>query len=326
MTSAALGAGNTVVLKPSSDSPAIGRQVVDILLEAGIPQGVLNYVTGPGATAGDTLVTHAKTRLIAFTGSKDVGLHILEAAAKMAPGQKWIKRVSAEMGGKDAIIVDSEAKVEAAAAGIVASAFGFQGQKCSACSRAIIDEKVYDDILGRIVEQTRKIKVGTTEDADNYMGPVINAGAYKSITNYIEKGKTEGRLLCGGEYSDGEGYFIQPTIIADVDPHATIAQEEIFGPVLACIKARDFDHALEIANDTEYGLTGACYSENEEKLERARNEFYVGNLYLNRKCTGALVGGHPFGGFNMSGTNTKAGGPDYFLFFMQAKSVSRAVR
>jgi 1-pyrroline-5-carboxylate dehydrogenase len=325
MTSAALVTGNTVILKPSSDSPGIGRQVADVLHEAGIPKGVLNFLTGPGSIAGDVLVKHPKTRLIAFTGSKDVGLHILKAAAQMTPGQIWIKRVSAEMGGKDAIMVDSEADLDAAAKGIVVSAFGFQGQKCSACSRAIIDAQVYDEMVDRIAKAARGIRVGPTEDPDNTMGAVINANAFKSIVGYVETGKKEGRLVSGGEWSDSEGFFIQPTVFADVDPNATIAQEEIFGPVLAVTKAKNFDHALEIANGTEYGLTGSVYSRNERKLERARVEFHVGNLYFNRKCTGALVGGHPFGGFNMSGTNTKAGGRDYLLFFLQAKSVSRAV-
>jgi len=325
MTAAAIVAGNPVVLKPSSDSPGIARQVVQLFRDIDLPAGVLNYVTGPGAIAGDVLVRHPKTRLIAFTGSKDVGLHIVNAAAQVAPGQLWIKRVSAEMGGKDATIVDSEADLDAAAKGVVAAAWGFQGQKCSACSRAIIDAQVYDEMVDRIVAGARSLKVGPPEEFDTNMGPVINAAAFKSICEYIEIGKKEGRLLCGGESDDADGYYIQPTVFADVDRNATIAQEEIFGPVLAITKAKDYDDALDIANDTDYGLTGAVFSNNEEKLERAKRDFHVGNLYLNRKCTGALVGGHPFGGFNMSGTNNKAGGRDYLLFFLQGKSVARSV-
>jgi 1-pyrroline-5-carboxylate dehydrogenase len=322
MTSAALVSGNTVILKPSSDSPAIAYKFMDILEQAGMPAGAVNFVTGPGGSTGNYLVGHPKTRFISFTGSKPVGLGIVELAAKTQPGQIWIKRVVAEMGGKDSIIVDSEADLADAAAGVVASVFGFQGQKCSACSRLILDARVYDHFLAMITEKAKAIKIGPTKDYANYLGPVINQKAMESILKYIEIGKKEGRLLCGGDKATGNGYFIKPTIIADVDRKATIAQEEIFGPVLAVIKAKDYDDALAIANNTEYGLTGAVYSRNREKIEKAKKLFHVGNLYFNRKCTGALVDVHPFGGFNMSGTDSKAGGRDYLLLFLQAKAMS----
>jgi 1-pyrroline-5-carboxylate dehydrogenase len=322
MTTAALVTGNTVVLKPSSDTPTIGAKFVEVLYEAGFPEKSCNFLAGSGALVGDVLVEHPKTRLIAFTGSKEVGLRVNELAARTPPGQIWIKRVIAEMGGKDAIIVDREVDLDAAVQGVLVSAYGYQGQKCSACSRAMVDKAVYDEFLARLAAKAEKLAVGPADDPANYMGPVINERARRSILDYIEIGKREGRLLAGGGPAPGEGYFIQPTIIADVGPEARIFQEEVFGPVLAVTKARDFEHALELANQTEYGLTGAVYSRNREKLERARREFFVGNLYFNRKCTGAMVGAHPFGGFNMSGTDSKAGGPDYLLLFMQAKSVA----
>ncbi len=326
MTAAAAVTGNTVVLKPSSDAPTIAYKFFELLEEAGMPAGVVNFMTGSGAEVGDVIIDHPKTRFVAFTGSKEIGLRINERAAKVQDGQIWIKRVVAEMGGKDAIIVADDADLDDAALGIVQAAFGFQGEKCSACSRAIIDAKVYEPMLEKIAERTEKLKVGDPADPATSMSAVINEKAFKTINDYIEKGRAEGgRLLTGGG-SDGEqGFFIEPTVIADVRPGATIEQEEIFGPVLAVIKAEDYDAALRIANDTQFGLTGAVYSADEEKLERARREFHVGNLYLNRKCTGALVGVHPFGGFNMSGTDSKAGGRDYLLLFMQAKVSSAKV-
>lgn len=326
MTTAALVAGNTVVLKPSSETPTNGSKFVEALLEAGFPAKCINFVTGSGSEVGDTLVAHPKTRFVSFTGSKDVGLHINELAAKPRAGQIWIKRVVVEMGGKDAIIVDREADLDAAVQGVLVSSFGFQGQKCSACSRAIVDDAIYDDFLQKLKAKAEALAVGPSYEPTNYMGPVISDRARQSILKYIEVGKGEGRLIAGGGAADGDGYFIRPTIIADVDRKAKIFQEEIFGPVLAVTKARDFDHALELANDSEYGLTGSVYSQNPEKLQRARDEFHVGNLYLNRKSTGAMVGAHPFGGFNMSGTDSKAGGPDYLLQFLQAKSIGEVVR
>lgn len=327
MTTAAVVTGNTVVLKPSSDSPLIGFKFMEVMEEARIPEGVINFVAGPGGAVGDTLVKHPKTRFISFTGSKEVGIHIYQEAAKVQPGQIWLKRVVAEMGGKDAIIVDHETNIEEAAAGVVVSAFGFQGQKCSACSRAIVDEKVYERFLELVKARVESITVGPTKILKNYLGPVINKGSMEKIQQYIDKGLREGgKLIAGGKPATSDGYFLQPTVIADVTPKATIAQEEIFGPVLAVIKARNFDEALEIANNTEFGLTGAVYSKNKRKLEKAKKEFHCGNLYLNRKCTGAMVGAHPFGGFNMSGTDSKAGGQDYLLLFLQAKSIATKVK
>ena len=326
MTVASVVTGNTVVMKPSSDAPTIAFKFFEILEEAGLPTGVVNFMTGSGAEVGDVVVDHPKTRYVAFTGSKEIGLRINERAAKVHEGQLWIKRVVAEMGGKDAIIVADDANLDEAATGVVQAAFGFQGQKCSACSRVIIDEKVYDPMLEKIAEQTAKIKVGDPTNSATTMSAVINEKAFKTINEYIEKGKAEGGRLLSGGGSDGEqGFFIEPTVIADVKPGDTIEQEEIFGPVLAAIKAKDFDDALKIANDTQFGLTGALYSADEDRLERARREFHVGNLYLNRKCTGALVGVHPFGGFNMSGTDSKAGGHDYLALFLQAKVSSEKI-
>jgi len=326
MTMAAIVCGNTVVVKPSHDSPAIAAKFFEVLQEAGMPDGVVNFCPGSGSSFGAGLVEHPQTRFVAFTGSKEVGLDINQRAAAQRASQKWIKRTVLEMGGKDSIVVDADANLDAAVEGVAQSAFGFQGQKCSACSRAIVDEKIYDVFLERLKERVNKIAVGDPTE-NKAMGPVINDKAMKSILSYIDIGKKEGRLISGGGAAQGagDGYYLQPTVIADVAPTARIAQEEIFGPVLAVIKARNYDHALEIANNTEFGLTGAVYSTSREKLERAREEFHVGNLYFNRKCTGAMVGAHPFGGFNMSGTDSKAGGPDYLLLFTQAKSVAEKI-
>jgi 1-pyrroline-5-carboxylate dehydrogenase len=322
MTTAAAVTGNTVVLKPSSDAPLLAALFMEVLEEAGLPAGVVNLLTGPGGSVGDYLVEHPKTRFISFTGSKPVGLGILEKAAKTQKGQIWIKRVVAEMGGKDCTIVDSEANVDEAVEGVAVGAFGFQGQKCSACSRAIVDQKVYDEFVTKLVARVKKIKVGPTELRENWMGPVINERAFNSHLEYIKVGKAEGKLKCGGKRVGDTGWFIEPTVIADVTRNARIAQEEIFGPVLAVIKAQNYSDALKIANGTEYGLTGAVYTRNREKILRAKREFMVGNMYINRKCTGALVDVQPFGGFNMSGTDSKAGGRDYLLLFLQAKSMT----
>ncbi|MBV9481703.1 MAG: L-glutamate gamma-semialdehyde dehydrogenase [Acidobacteria bacterium] len=322
MTLASIVSGNTVILKPSSDSPTIAAKFVELLEEAGLPEGVVNFCPGAGASFGDAIVAHPKTRYIAFTGSREVGLRINKVAAEVVPGQIWIKRTILEMGGKDAVIVDADADLDAAVEGVAQSAFGFQGQKCSACSRAIIDERIYDKFVEKLKSRVERISVGDPAENSN-MGAVINEGSMKTILNYIEVGKREGRLITGGEPARqaGEGYFIRPTIIADIAPKSKLEQEEIFGPLLAIIKARNFDHALEIANDTEFGLTGAVYTKSRDKIQRAYRDFHVGNLYVNRKCTGAMVGAHPFGGFNMSGTDSKSGGPDYLYLFTQAKSV-----
>ncbi|RFU60614.1 L-glutamate gamma-semialdehyde dehydrogenase [Bacillus sp. V59.32b] len=321
-TVAAIVTGNTVLLKPASTTPVVAAKFVEVMEEAGLPKGVLNFVPGSGAEVGDYLVDHPRTRFVSFTGSREVGTRIFERASKVNEGQIWLKRVIAEMGGKDTMVVDKEADLELAAQSIVKSAFGFSGQKCSACSRAVIVEDVYDQVLNRAVELTKELSIGNPEDQSNFMGPVIDQNAYKKIMEYIEIGKTEGKLMAGGEGDDSTGFFVKPTIIADLDPKARLMQEEIFGPVVGFAKATDFDHALEIANNTEYGLTGAVITSNRENMEKAREDFHVGNLYFNRGCTGAIVGYQPFGGFNMSGTDSKAGGPDYLVLHMQGKTTS----
>ncbi|UAT29982.1 L-glutamate gamma-semialdehyde dehydrogenase [Bacillus badius] len=320
-TVAALVTGNAVLLKPASTTPIVAAKFIEVLEEAGLPAGVLNFVPGSGAEVGDFLVDHPKTRFISFTGSRDVGLRIFERASKLNDGQIWLKRVISEMGGKDTIVVDKEADLELAAQSIVKSAFGFSGQKCSACSRAVIVEDVYDQVLNRAVELTKELTVGNPVD-NHFMGPVIDQASFDKIMSYVEIGKEEGRIAAGGTGDSETGYFVQPTIVADVDPQARLMQEEIFGPVVAFAKAKDFDHAIEIANNTEYGLTGAVITNNRMNMEKAREDFHVGNLYFNRGCTGAIVGYQPFGGFNMSGTDSKAGGPDYLQLHMQAKTTS----
>ena len=316
-------AGNTILLKPARTTPVIAYKFMETLLEAGMPKGVVNYIPGSSREIGDYLVDHPRTRFINFTGSKEVGLHITERAAKVQKGQIWIKRMISEMGGKDTIIVDNDADLDLAADSITYSAFGFSGQKCSACSRVIVHEDVYDEVLNKVVEQTKKLTVGPTfNDNSNFMGPVNDQDAYDKILNYIEIGKQEGTLMAGGTGDNTEGYFIHPTVFGGVDSKARIMQEEIFGPVVAFDKAKDFDELIEKANNTEYGLTGAVISNNREHLEQAREDFHVGNLYFNRGCTAAIVGYMPFGGFNMSGTDSKAGGPDYLLHFLQPKTVS----
>lgn len=322
MTCAAIVTGNTVVLKPSPDAAVVAAHFVDLMHELGLPPGVINYVPGDGPTVGEAIVTDARTRLIAFTGSKAVGLRINELAAKTGPGQRWMKRVIAELGGKDAIVVAADADFDAAVDGVIAAAFGFGGQKCSACSRAIVDRRIYDRFVEAVALKAKALVVGDPADPTVEVGPVINQKSVDKISSYLEIGREEGRLVAGGRRLPGDGYFMEPTIFADVAGDARVAQEEIFGPVLAVIRADGFDEALRIANDTEFGLTGAVYSEDPERIRQARAEFFVGNLYINRKCTGALVGVHPFGGFNMSGTDSKAGGYDYLLLFVQAQSIA----
>lgn len=321
-TVAAVVTGNTVLLKPASTTAVVAYKFVEVLEEAGLPPGVVNFVPGEGSVVGDYLVDHPKTRFISFTGSRNVGLRINERAAKVHDGQLWIKRVIAEMGGKDTVVVDSSADLQLAAESIVKSAFGFSGQKCSAGSRAVIVQDVYDEVVQLVIEQTKQITQGDPADPTNYMATVIDKNAFAKITDYIEIGKMEGKLVAGGGADDAIGYFIEPTVFIDVDPKARIMQEEIFGPVLAIAKAKDFEEAIAIANNTEYGLTGAVLTKNRMHQEYARQHFHVGNLYFNRGCTGAIVGYQPFGGFNMSGTNSKAGGPDYLLLHMQAKTTS----
>ena len=325
MTMAAVVTGNTAVLKPSPDAPAIAYKFMEVLEEIGLPKGVVNFVPGSGTAVGECIVASPLTRFISFTGSKAVGLHIYEEAAKTRPGQRWMKRVVAEMGGKDAIVVAADADVDSAAAGIAAAAFGFQGQKCSACSRVIADEKIYEQLIEKVVSRAKEIKIGLATDAATEMTAVINQKSFDKALAMVRKGVEEGgEIVLGGSGDASKGFYIEPTVIKNVKPGDTVEQQEIFAPVLAFIKARDYDHALEIANDTEYGLTGSVYSGDPAKLERARADFHVGNLYLNRKCTGALVGVHPFGGFNMSGTDSKAGGREYLLQFLQGKSIAHA--
>jgi 1-pyrroline-5-carboxylate dehydrogenase len=323
MTTAALVSGNTVVLKPSSDSPAIGWQIFKILKKAGIPDGVLNFVTGGGATVGNTLVEHPEVAFVSFTGSREVGCDIYARAAVVRPGQRQLKRVIAEMGGKDAVVVDESVEdLDETAQALVVSAFGFQGQKCSAGSRLIVHRKIHDALLERVIERAQQITVGPTEKFKSWMGPVINQSAFEKIMGYIEVGKREGKLVCGGEGDDHTGFFIQPTIFDGIKSQSRLGQEEIFGPVLSVITGANFDELMELANDTEYGLTGAFISTDREHVRIARERFNVGNLYINRKCTGALVGVEPFGGFYMSGTDSKAGGFQYLYLHTQPKVIS----
>jgi 1-pyrroline-5-carboxylate dehydrogenase len=282
----------------------------------------LNFLPGPGGAIGDAITTHPQTRFIAFTGSMEVGLRINKLAAEVVSGQAWIKRTILEMGGKDFILVDETADLDFAAEQITISAYGFQGQKCSACSRTIIHKKVYDQLAEKLVARAEKLTLGRPEQYGIYMGAVIDQAAFDKILGYIEIGKKEGKLLTGGERWGDKGYFIKPTIFGDIKPNDRLAQEEVFGPVNALINVDSFEEGIEVANGTIYGLTGAFFSKNRERIEIARQKLHCGNLYINRKCTGALVGVQPFGGFNMSGTDSKAGGRDYLGLFLQAKSIA----
>jgi 1-pyrroline-5-carboxylate dehydrogenase len=325
MAAAPIAAGNPVVFKPASLTPIVAAKVVEIFEQAGLPPGVVNFVPGPGEEVGDFLVQHPRIRFVSFTGSREVGTRIYAEASQVRPGQRWLKRIVAEMGGKDAILVDdSWTDLDAAAAGVVASAFGFSGQKCSACSRLIAVDAIHDRLLERVIEQTSALRVGPPRQHTSQMGPVAGQAQYEKVAGYLDVARGEGRIAAGGGCNREGGWYVEPTVVADVAPGARIAQEEVFGPVLAVIRARDFAHALEIANDSEYALTGAVYARDPARLARARTGFDVGNLYVNRKCTGARVGVEPFGGFKMSGTNAKAGGPDYLGWFLDAKVVSEA--
>ncbi len=323
MTTAAAVAGNTVVMKPAEQSAVIGAKLMEVLQEVGLLPGVVNFLPGVGEEVGPTLIRHPDVAMIAFTGSRNVGLLINREAAE-TPGREQIKRVLAELGGKNAIIVDDDADLDEAVRGVVASAFGYQGEKCSACSRAIVLEPIHDQFLARLVEATRSLKVGPAEDPANSVGPVIDAEARRRILEYIETGKREARLEYAGDVGAlaEEGYYVAPHIFSQVAPNAVIAQEEIFGPVLAVLKARDLDEALAIANGTLYALTGGLYSRSPEHIARVKRELNVGNLYINRKITGALVDRQPFGGFKLSGIGSKAGGPDYLLQFLQPRTIT----
>jgi 1-pyrroline-5-carboxylate dehydrogenase len=320
MSSAAVVTGNTIIMKPSEFTSVLGALIMEIFEEAGAPEGVINFLPGYGSEIGDYLVQDARTRFISFTGSMKTGLRINELAAKQIEKQRWVKRVIAEMGGKDAMIIDDSADLDAAAGDIVASAYGYSGQKCSAASRAILHADVHDEVLKKVVEKAKALNIGVPESPDVNMGPVISEPQFEKVTSYIDVGKGEGDRLLGDDPGDpSNGYFVPPTIF-EVEPDARVAREEIFGPVLSVIEARDFEDALRIANDNPYGLTGGVYSRNRDHIEKARHEFRAGNVYFNRKITGALVGVQPFGGFGMSGTDSKAGGPDYLPLHMLAKT------
>jgi len=323
MSAAAIVTGNTVVMKPSEFTSVIGAVVAEIFQEAGLPDGVLNFLPGYGSEIGDYLVTDARTRFISFTGSMRTGLRINELAARQAEGQRWIKRVIAEMGGKDAMVIDDSADLDAAAADIVKSAYGYSGQKCSAASRAILHSDVYDEVLSKVIERAKGLRIGipAEDGADVNVGPVISEPQFEKVAGYIDVGKGEGDRVLGDDPGNPEnGYFVTPTIF-EADAKARVSQEEIFGPVLSVIRASDFDDAMKIANDNPYGLTGGVYSKNRDHLEKARREFEAGNVYFNRSITGALVGVQPFGGFGLSGTDSKAGGPDYLPLHMLARTV-----
>ncbi len=326
MVTASVVSGNAILLKPSSDTPVVASKLLALAREAGIPDGVINLVPGSGGEIGDYLVTHPEIRFVSFTGSAEVGLRIGEMISKPNPRRKWITRYVSEMGGKNAIVVDETADLDSASTGVVRSAFGFQGQKCSACSRLVVDRRVKDRLLEMIVEKTKKLPAGNPwEGPCVFTGPVANEAAHAKILQAIETGKKEARLVLGGHALDRPGYFITPTIFDRVSSRSFLGQEEIFGPVLSVIEADGFDQALEIANDTRYGLTGAVYSTGIERIDRAKHEFHCGNLYVNRGCTGAMVGVHPFGGFNHSGTDSKSGGPDYLMNYTQGKTTSERV-
>ena len=321
MVSAAIVAGNTVVYKPASQSPVTGSMVARIFEEAELPAGILNFLPGPGAEIGDLLVTHPDVALVAFTGSREVGLRINEMAARTAEGSCGVKNVIAEMGGKNAIIVDADADLDEAIPQILQSAFGYQGQKCSACSRLIVIEENHERLIARLKAAAESLHLGPTEDPAHFMGAVIDASARKKIMQYIETGKQEGQVLLERHFGDASGHYVPLTLFTGIRPEHRLAREEIFGPVLAVMKARDMDEAIRIANATDYALTGGLFSRSPAAIEKVSREFRVGNLYINRGCTGALVGRHPFGGFKHSGVGSKAGGPDYLLQFLVPRNV-----
>ncbi len=321
MASVAIVTGNTVVLKPSSDSPMVGKMVTELFIEAGLPGGVLNFLPASGPVGGDYLVTHPNIRFVSFTGSMAVGKEINEKASHVGKDQIWLKRVIAEMGGKDALLIDKDANLDLAAESIVLSAFGFQGQKCSACSRALIHKDVYDDLIPKIISFASKIEVGNPENQSTKMGPVINENSFNKCNKYLEIGKSEAELLIGGNNLDIDGgWFLEPTIFGNVLPGSRLEQDEIFGPILSLVKVDSYSHGVSVFNNTIYGLTGGYIGT--RHLDDAITDLHVGNLYLNRKITGALVDVEPFGGYNMSGTCSKAGGRDYLGLFLQMKAIS----
>jgi RHH-type proline utilization regulon transcriptional repressor/proline dehydrogenase/delta 1-pyrroline-5-carboxylate dehydrogenase len=325
MTVASLVAGNCTLLKPAEFSTVVASKIAEILIAAGVPEGVFQFIPGKGSTVGSHLVKHKDVNTIVFTGSKEVGCQIYADASVLQPGQKHLKRVIAEMGGKNGIIVDESADLDEAVAGVVHSAFGYSGQKCSACSRAIVVERCYDRFVERLIEATRSLHIGDAALPSTAVGPVIDASAAKKIREYIEIGKKEAQVALEMPVPK-EGYFVGPVIFTDVSPNATIAQEEIFGPVLSVIRVRDFDEALQVANDTNYALTGGLYSRTPSHIDRAKEEFEVGNLYINRGITGSIIARQPFGGFKLSGVGSKAGGPDYLLQFLEPRTVTENIQ
>jgi RHH-type proline utilization regulon transcriptional repressor/proline dehydrogenase/delta 1-pyrroline-5-carboxylate dehydrogenase len=325
MTVAALVAGNCTLLKPAETSSVIAAKLTEILVEAGFPKGVYQFVPGKGSKVGAHLVNHADTHLIAFTGSREVGCRIYAEAAKVQPGQKHLKRVIAEMGGKNGIIVDESADLDQAVVGVVQSAFGYSGQKCSAASRVIVLDSIYETFMHRLVEATRSLNIGATELPSTQVGPVIDGNAQARIREYIEQGRQEAKVALEIPVPDN-GYFVNPTIFSEVPPTATIAQEEIFGPVVAVIRVKNFAEAIAVANGTDYALTGGLYSRTPSHIQMAQEQFEVGNLYINRTITGAIVARQPFGGFKMSGVGSKAGGPDYLLQFLEPRTVTENVQ
>jgi RHH-type transcriptional regulator, proline utilization regulon repressor / proline dehydrogenase / delta 1-pyrroline-5-carboxylate dehydrogenase len=325
MTVAALVTGNCVLLKPAGATAVIAAKLSEILVEAGIPAGVFQYVPGSGATMGAHLVKHPAVQMIVFTGSQEVGCQIYADAAIMQPGQRHLKKVVAEMGGKNAIIVDESADLDQAVQGIIYSAFGYSGQKCSACSRLIVLSPIYDVLVARLIEATKSLNVGDAALPSTKVGPVIDGAAQQRIREIIDLGKQSATVAVELAVPSA-GYFVSPTIFIDVDPSSALAQEEIFGPVLVVMKAMDFDEALAIANNTNYALTGGLYSRTPSHIERAKVELEVGNIYINRGITGAIVARQPFGGYKLSGVGSKAGGPDYLLQFLDPRTVTENIQ
>jgi RHH-type proline utilization regulon transcriptional repressor/proline dehydrogenase/delta 1-pyrroline-5-carboxylate dehydrogenase len=325
MVTAALVTGNAVIMKPAEPSAILGSLLMEVFQEAGVPPGVLNCLHGRGSVIGAYLVDHPDVEMIAFTGSREVGLRIWESAGKTRPGQRELKRVVCEMGGKNAVIVDSDADLDETIVDTIYSAFGYQGQKCSACSRLIALEENYERVMHRLLAAAASLRVGNPEQPGITVGPVIDETAYHRIQEIIEKGKTEATLAFQATNIPDKGYFIPPTIFTDVKPEMTLSQCEIFGPVLSVLKARDLDDAIRIANDTDYALTAGFFSRSPANIERVKAELVAGNVYVNRSCTGAVVGRHPFGGFKMSGGGTKAGGNDYLLNFLVPRVVTENI-
>ena len=322
MVTAALVTGNAVLFKPAEQTPAVAARLVEALHAGGLPPGVLAFLPGIGEEVGAHLVEHPDVSFVTFTGSKAVGLGIVETAAVHRAGQRHVKRVVAEMGGKNAIVVDADADLDQAVPAIVYSAFGYAGQKCSACSRLIVVDAVADELLSRLVGATRQLRVGHPRHMGTQVGPLIDADAHKRVRSYVELAEHEGTVLLHQDDVPATGFFVGPTIVADVSPRSRLSTEEIFGPVLAVLRAPSFDEALALANDTDYALTAGVLSRSPANIERAAAELRAGNVYVNRPITGAVVGRQPFGGYGLSGVGSKAGGPDYLLQFVDPRTIS----